>query len=79
MASKKVKKVNLRRRTVPARRYGLICFYIGLVLIVVSLGISFIYLKPTDFKNQFREHQLADCLKTSTSIASCYEHFGKEK
>ncbi|MEK7594158.1 MAG: hypothetical protein AAB436_00785 [Patescibacteria group bacterium] len=77
MAAKK--KTSKKAVAVPARRYGLICFYVGVALIVVSLCINFIFLRPTDFKNQFREHQLADCLNTTTSVSSCYEHFGKEQ
>ena len=65
-----------QRIHLPSRRYAVLMFYGGLVCLAVSLFISFVYIRPSDFKAQFRQHQLSDCLKTNTSEASCYAHFG---
>ena len=63
----------------PNRRYAVAFFYAGLSCLAVSIFISSVYVRPANFKTQFRQHQLADCLKTNTAAASCYVHFGTKK
>lgn len=59
----------------PNRRYGLLFFYLGLACLIIAAFINFVYIRPTHFKQQFKQHQLQDCLRTSTSHASCEAHF----
>jgi hypothetical protein len=74
--SVKSKKETSAIMRLPARRYGFIFFYLGLVLIAVALFINLVYIRPTNFKAQFKARQLTACLKTSTSSIACHKHFG---
>jgi hypothetical protein len=60
------------------RRYGQIFLYVGLACLVIALFINFVFIRPTDFKAQFRHNQYAECLHNGSSAQICNEHFGEK-
>lgn len=68
---KKVTQHHIKQR----RKIAIISMLAGLSLLLVSVVISFVFIQPTDFKQQFREQQLQDCYITDTSAEICNEKF----
>lgn len=60
-----------------ARKYGLVFLSLGILLMAIALFINVMYIRPTNFKAQFRERQLQACLKTSTDAAVCRRNFAE--
>jgi|GEM_PF-3208404 len=63
----------------PYRRLGFIFLSLGLGCVIISAFVSFIYLRPTNFKATYRQHQLADCLKTTTAASVCHARFDPKR
>jgi len=59
------------------KHYGVLWLVAGAVLFAIALFINLTYIQPTNFKAQYRQRQLADCLTTTTSKVICQEHFAK--
>lgn len=58
------------------RQFAIGSMIIGISLLILSAVINVIFIVPSDFKSQFRDQQLDDCLMTSTAQAVCYDKFG---
>jgi len=72
-----MKKSNHSKKHILQRRpFAFIMISIGLGLILASTVISFIFISPTDFKSQYRERQLIDCLAIDTEPKTCQSKFG---
>ena len=59
------------------RKLAKISMFVGLSLLIISTAISFIFIKPSNFKDEFRKRQLGDCLNTETDSETCYKKFGE--
>lgn len=47
----------------------------GLVLVLISMVINYIYIRPTNFKQQFKQKQYEECLANGNAISICEQNF----
>lgn len=72
-----MKKANHSKKHIEQRRkLASIMMFTGIGLIFTSTVISFLFIRPTDFKTQYRERQLTDCLTAGTEPRTCQSKFG---
>lgn len=47
----------------------------GLVLILISMVINYIYIRPTNFKQQFKQKQYEECIANGNATDICEQNF----
>ena len=47
----------------------------GLVLVLISMIINYIYIRPTNFKQQFKQKQYEQCISRGNSLDFCERNF----
>jgi hypothetical protein len=57
---------------------ALIAMLLGIFLVILSAVLNLIYIRPTNFKTEYKKRQLSDCLRTTTSEDTCYNKFGNK-
>ena len=53
------------------RKIGLVLLVSGLILLLISLVINFVFIRGTNFKTEYRNRQHENCLEKNKSLTTC--------